>query len=437
MPQNPISRVCLSVLRLLPMLLVASLWSGEAPFIDSKAIKERFATITAKDMDELRTKKILFASRSFGLNLRNGLTALAKQDKKYDLTGSYQRYDVFRAGSDLKVVPADAFAKSNFVHFLATYWPHTKRVEEMDTLLHKEPWSFAKFADIVIIFYHTATPALTDTYLTKMDAWRAEFPKIRFITVTAGFMGPSKSKDNEAAHAFSEQVRQRCKGKVPVYDLGAILSDDFRVGHMYCPEYSKDPADVHPNLDAGQVMMAKGFLLCLRDALAWTGDGAATTTAPMAGPAEKTETLPADHPEAKAVRAILDANKLTAKQVDGVSVVRKGHIVELFLQERGVTVIPDEIGTLVHLERLHVYGDRNLPHPLLTSISPAIGKCVLMEDLLLTSNELTTLPAEIAKLTQMKTLSLADNRLKDLPPAVLAWAKRFDAKGLEQQPAKP
>lgn len=421
---------------LLAVLLAAVAWGGEAPFIDSKAIKERFASITAKDMDELRTKRILFASRSFGLNLRNGLASLAAQDKKYDLLGSYQRYDVFKAGGDLKIIPADAFAKANFVHFLATYHPHTKRVEEMDSLLRQEPWTFAKTADIVVIFYHTATPALTDTYLAKMDAWRADFPKIRFIYVTAGFMGPAKAKDNEAAHAFSEQVRARCRGKVPVYDLGAILSDDFRAGHVYCPEYSKDPADVHPNLPAGQDMMAKGFLLVLRDALAWSGGNA--TTGAKIGPAAQVETLPADHPEAKAVRAILDANGLTAKQVDGVAVVRKGRVVELFLQEGGITVIPDAIGVLTGLERLHVYGDRGLSHPLLQSISPAIGACTKLEDLLLNSNELTTLPPEITKLTRLKTLSLADNRLTGLPPAVEAWAKRFDPKGLAQQsPAKP
>jgi leucine-rich repeat protein SHOC2 len=118
--------------------------------------------------------------------------------------------------------------------------------------------------------------------------------------------------------------------------------------------------------------------------------------------------------------------------------VRNGHVVELFLQEGGIATIPDDIGTLTRLERLHVYGDRNLPHALLSSISPAIGRCTRLEDLLLNSNELTTLPVEMAKLTRLKTLSLADNRLAGLPPAVEAWAKRFDAKGFAQQlPPKP
>lgn len=413
-------------------LLMTIAGAGEAPFIDAKAVRERFATITAKDMETLRSKRILFASRSFGLNTRAGLVSLARQDKTYEMLGAYQRYDVFKAGGDLSIIPKDAFASSNFVHFMATYWPHTKRCEEMDRLLRAEPWRFGAVVDVVAIWFHTATPALTDTYLSTMDRLRSDFPRIRFIYVTAGFMGPSKAKDNEAAHAFSEQVRQRCRGKVPLYDMGAILSDDFRAGHAYCPEYSADPADVHPDQQAGQEALAKGFLLVLRDALAWH-DGGKAVGGGTGGAAGQAETLPATHPDAKAVRAILDANGLTAKQVDGVAVVRRGRVVELYLQEGGVTTIPAEIGTLTNLERLHVYGDRNLPHPLLGSISPAIGKCTRLEDLLLNGNDLTSLPAEITRLTRLKTLSLADNRLADLPPALAAWAKHFDAKGLAQQ----
>jgi len=273
-----------------------------------------------------------------------------------------------------------------------------------------------------------------------MDALRADFPRIRFIYVTAGFMGPSKAKDNEAAHAFSEQVRTRYKGTVPIYDLGAILSDNFRVGHVYCPEYSKDPADVHPNLPAGESIMAKGFLLVLRDAFRMSNAAPVNASKPKpstaAPPSPQSETLAADHPEAKAVRAILDANGLTAKTVNGVSVVRKGHIVELFLQEAGITTLPDDIGVLTSLERLHVYGDRALGLPLLTTISPALGKCVKLEDLLLNNNDLTALPPEITRLTHLTSLSLADNRLGTLAPAITAWAKRFDARGLAQQHAE-
>ena len=409
---------------------------GAAMLVDSKAIKEHFAGITDKDMELLRSKNILFASRSFGLNLWNGLTALAKQDKKYDILSSYERFDVFKAGGNLATIPADAFQKTKFVHFLCTYWPHTKRVEEMDTLLHQPPHNFGKTVDAVIIFYHTALPDAFDTYSKKMDAWRAEFPNVRFIYVTSGFMADSRAKENENSHAFGEKVRAKYKGAVTIYDMAAILSDDFRAGHAYCPEYSKDPAGVHPNLPAGETMMAKGFLLALRDAFKQQGGG---KPAAAPGGGKDTEpvaaTLPATHPDAKAVRAILDANNLKEKKVESVSVVKNGRIVSLFLQEGGIVELTDAIGALTELEVLHVYGDRNLPHPLLKKISPAIGNCTKLQDLLLNNNELTTLPAEIAKLQKLTSLSLADNKLADLPPAVAAWAKKFDPKGMEQQAA--
>lgn len=405
----------------------------QAPYVDSQAIKERFDTVTPADMEMLRSKKILFASRSFGLNLCGGLAELAKKDKNFELVSSLQRYNVRVAGGDLNIIPADAFEKTHFVHFLADAYPLTKRVDQMDALLRNPPHNFGKVADIAIIFYHQSSPEVFEYYAAKMDALRADFPNIRFIYVTAGFMGPSKAAANENSHLFSEMVRKRYKGKVPLYDLGAILSDDFRVGHQYCPEYSKDPADVHPNLPAGTTMMAKGFLLLLRDTLRQAPVAAAPLPEITEKADAKVETLPADHPDASAARAILDANGLNKMTVESISVVANGRIVELFLQEGGITELPDAIGRLDALRKLHLYGDRKLSHPLLTKISPEIGRCSKLEELLLNNNDLETLPVEIASLRQIKSLSLGDNRLKSLPPEVIEWAMRFDPKGLAQQ----
>lgn len=265
------NRTLLNICALIGMLIACIAQPGraedsdEAPFVDSKAIRERFAKITDKDMEMLRSKKILFASRSFGLNLCNGLRSLAKNDPKYELLSSYRRFDVFGAGGDLNVVPPDVYDGANFVHFLATYWPHTKRVDEVDRLMREAPHRFGETVDVVVLFFHTARPNAFDHYASTMDSLRTDFPQVRVVYVTAGFMASTRSKDNENAHIFSEKVRARFKGEVPLYDLGAILSDDFRCGHAYCPEYSNDPAGVHPNLDAGEIMMAKGFLLVLRD----------------------------------------------------------------------------------------------------------------------------------------------------------------------------
>ena len=132
-------------------------------------------------------------------------------------------------------------------------------------MFRQPPHEFGKKADVAIIFYHTSRPEAFDYYAPKMDALRTDFPKTRFIYVTAGLSGPQFAKNNEQAQAFSEKIRAWYKGKVPLYDLGAILSDDFRDGPVFCPEYSVDPVGLHPSAPAGEAMMAKGFLLVLAE----------------------------------------------------------------------------------------------------------------------------------------------------------------------------
>ncbi len=446
-----LARWILLVAILVPALATTAAAADPAPYVDSAAIRARFDTITADDMELLRTKKILLGSRSFGLNLAKGLGQLKKLDPTLDLTGSYKRYDVFKAGGDLSVVPADAFTQSLFVHVMVTHWPLTKRLEEINALLSDPAHGFGSQVDAVIVFYHTATPEIFDTYQQTVLDWQKSYPKARIIAVTSGFMGPKHAKNNEASFAFGEKARSELRGQIPLYDLGAILSDDFRAGHVYAPEYSADPAEVHPNLPAGETMMAKGFLLILKEAFAWSpsGSGAPSPTSPTSqtGPTSRTGQLAPTSPNTtlsptsadyRAVRAILDANDLKAKAVEGVTVVENGRVVGLFLQEGGMVTLPDAIGGLTELRKLHLYGDRNLPLPRLRSISPALGKCKKLEELLLNQNDLTTLPAELANLNQLTILSVADNHLANLPPTVTAWAQKFDPRGLaDQRPAPP
>jgi hypothetical protein len=239
---------------------------AEEPYVNSAAIKARFDSLTPEDIEMLRSKKVLLASRSFGVNLQKGFAHLAKARPDFKYPGSYSRHDIFKAGGDVSVVPGDAFQKANFVHVLATHWPLHQRLDETFSLLEKDPHAFGDDIDAVVVFYHTAQPDLFPKYREALQKWRQRFPKLKIIAVTAGFMGPKHAESNEKAHAFSEMVRSEIKGQFPLYDLGAILSDDFRAGHVYCPEYSSDPADVHPNLPAGEEMMAKGFLLLLKEA---------------------------------------------------------------------------------------------------------------------------------------------------------------------------
>lgn len=423
-------------------LIALPLGAGEAaPFIDAKAIKERFATVTAQDMEGLRQRRIFVIGMSMSRNLMTGLALLGKSDPQYQLTAVKKSYD-----NDLSKLPAgDLFADAHFVHMIGIRRPAIRRIEQVEQIMRNPPWSQGDKIDLVMAIYVAEVDGkFFPAYRKLMEGLRRDFPKTRILHCTTSVIGATPTaRSSKGMQEFSELMRKEYRGKEPIYDLGAILSDDFRNGPVMLPEYFKDSTGVHPDKPAGMLMMAKGFVLAARDTLRWDGgtppaSASAATTAEPAAPVA--ETLPPSHPEYQAVRAILDQNKLGAVQVDGVTVVRGGHVVELLIQESGVATIPDAIGELVHLERLHCYGDRELKPPFLRTVSPAIGKCRALKDLLLQDNDLETLPVELAGLDKLDRLALAGNRLHNLPTVVAAWAKRLDPAGLARQagpPAKP
>lgn len=416
----------------------AALCVAAAPFIDARSVKERWADVTPADMDILRETRVLVGSKSIGLNLLKGLAIVGKDDPAFNLVGNFSRFDVEKNGG-LEVIPGAAFASTRFVHFMATRHPYIKRMEELDRLLRTPPWRFGDQPLVATILYAEVDPAVFPAYKTLVAGLRHDYPQIRILhSTTSIFSADSTLAESrrEKMREFNRLLRVEYKGKEPIYDLEALLSDDFRDGAVMCAEYTKDPTGVHPSLDPGMRVMGRGYILALRDTLRWSADAPPRAPDKPASPVSASDTLPPDHPEYRAVRAILDRNGLRDSTVEGRIQVRDGHVVGLFIQEAGVTMIPDEIGRLSKLERLSCYGDRTLGQPLLRYISPKIGKCTALRELLLNHNDLTTLPAEITALTGLQSLSLADNRLSDLPAPVRTWVARFDPRGLSRQ-AKP
>lgn len=416
----------------------AALCAAAAPFIDARSVKERWADVTPADMDILRETRVLLGSKSIGLNLVKGLGIVGRDDPAFNLVGNFARFDVEKNGG-LEAIPGDAFASARFVHFMATRHPYIKRMEELDRLLRTPPWRFGEQPLVATILYAEFDPDAFPAYKALVAGLRRDHPQIRILhSTTSIFSAESTLAESrrEKMREFNRLLRAEYKGKEPIYDLEAILSDDFRDGAVMCAEYTKDPTGVHPNLDPGMRVMGRGYILALRDTLRWSADSPPPATGTPAPPVAASDTLPPDHPEYRAVRAILDRNGLRDSTVEGRIQVRDGHVVGLFIQEAGVTMIPDEIGRLTKLERLSCYGDRTLGQPLLRAISSEIGKCTSLRELLLNDNDLATLPPEIAALTGLETLSLADNRLYDLSGSARAWADRFDPRGLARQ-AKP
>jgi len=271
---------------LLLLLGTNGVLAQNAPYVGAWEADTFFDNITSNEMDVLRTKKILFASRSFGLNMHNGLTSLKNSNPMHDILSDYVRYDVFSAGGDLSVIPTDAYDMYNFVHFLATPSPYNQRLTEFDTVIRDAPHSFHEDIDVAMVYYHTADAAVYPTYTSTMDQLQADYPDIEFIYVTSGLMDINHASDNANSAAFSSLIRANEKDHVPVYDLHYILNNDDACGLGYCPEYSTDPAGVHPNADFAQRRMGKAFLLILRDVFfgsACTSPDPASVPASLAG----------------------------------------------------------------------------------------------------------------------------------------------------------
>lgn len=286
-----------------------------APYVGSAEALDGFGEITQEQMDYLRTRKILFASRSFGLNLRDGLSGLASGNSMYDILDGYQRFDVFNARGDLSIIPENIYDSRQFVHFLATYWPHSRRIDEVDQLLRNDPWNFADEVDIVMIFFHYARPDMFPYYSEKLDALRADFPHIQFIYACAGYMeGATHASENQASYEFNELLKAEYLGEVPIYDLAAILSKDGAVGKSYAPEYSIDPSGVHPNSALGEEVMGKGFLLLLRNL--YFGD---SQTLPSQPGNLQTETL-----SDRSIRLTWDASTVVGGRVQYYEIYRNG-----------------------------------------------------------------------------------------------------------------
>jgi hypothetical protein len=84
-------------------------------------------------------------------------------------------------------------------------------------------------------------------------------------------------------------------------------------------------------------------------------------------------------------------------------------IVDVRLPNRGITVVPPEIGQLTALE--NIWLDSNA----IASLPSQIGNCRALTFVNLSHNSLNTLPTEIATLTALTTLDLSHNSITALP----------------------
>ncbi len=227
-----------------------------APYVNAAVADNEFNHITAQCMDVIRSKKILLASRSWGFGMRSGLYTLPDSyGSMYNMVGlDYSAdYDV-RVGG-LSAIPTNAFSLKNFVQFV---WADSA-TGEMDQLIRNGPHNFKDVIDVAMLFGDSAYP----NYFEIFDALRSDFPNIKFIYTTIGFESSDYPDRNSGYATYSAQIRATYQGIAPLYDEGLMCNDDGRCGDQYCPEYSTDPAGLHPNTIFINERLAKGFLVLL------------------------------------------------------------------------------------------------------------------------------------------------------------------------------
>jgi len=243
----------------------------DAPCVGAWEADNLFNQITAEDMATIRSKKVLLASRSFGLNLKDGFNRLAGINSMYMMDVSTDRNDVNMEGPS--ALALDAFDHHNFVQYLASVWPWTARLPEFNDFVRNR---YADELDAAIVFFHGNVPSTFAPYSATMDSLRLDYPGIQFIYVTAGVSPVSGTQENIDSNLFSDQVLATYRGQAPIYDMRDILSthadgtactfDSGGTTYRYmCPEFNLDvPHDwIHPNSPFSEERMGKAMVVLL------------------------------------------------------------------------------------------------------------------------------------------------------------------------------
>src|SRR4030042_1055198 len=256
-----ISPFLAAMLALSVLCPAVSVQAEDAPYVNAAVADTEFSNITVQCMDIIRSKKILLASYSWGLGMRSGLYSVPDDyGYIYNTVGIHYSadYDVRAAGS-YNVIPSNAFEVAvvpMLVHYIGLGDGHT--VPEFGNLIRNGPWYFKNVIDVAMVFGDDPY----DNYPATFDALRSDFPNIKFIYTTSGLAAITDSR-GPWMRSWSANIRALYKNVAPLYDYEYIVNDDGRCGDGYCPEYSTDPAGIHPNTRFINNRAAKGFLLML------------------------------------------------------------------------------------------------------------------------------------------------------------------------------
>jgi Leucine-rich repeat (LRR) protein len=111
-------------------------------------------------------------------------------------------------------------------------------------------------------------------------------------------------------------------------------------------------------------------------------------------------------------KTIWNLERLKDKLKLNYSLLELTNLEQLWLSNKQITTLPQEIGQLTNLQELWLYKNQ------LTRLPQEIGQLTNLQYLWLNNNQLTILPREIGQLTNLHTLWLHNNQLTSLPQEI-------------------
>jgi hypothetical protein len=248
--------------------------------VDAWSVDHEWEHVTDEVMNVIRSKKVLFGSRSWGLSIG---TLIGAKDKKYALPWDSRPG---RVNDKDRLLEANALDQPKILHYVFDAVP--RRWVYLDDFLRKDPWKFGGKIDGAFQFLYCGQgkecKQFEDEYFPILDKLVADYPKVKFAVATHHVSGegntPTGFKDansawNIAGEDYSAAVIKKYYGKLPILDLRDIVSThpdgkpctfvyNGRTYRKMCPEYIiKNGDQIHPNSPEGRERMGKGFILIL------------------------------------------------------------------------------------------------------------------------------------------------------------------------------
>jgi hypothetical protein len=253
-------------------------------YVGAYSVDHEFQFVTDECMEILRTKRILFGSRSWGINLGK---IMSSKDPKYALT--WEPYNTPQISDQNRVLKPDVFDQPKIVHYIFQMDP--RRWAYLDDFLRKDPWKFGSKIDAAFQSLYCGpkkeAEQMAAEYFPMLDKLVKDFPNVKFAIWTHPVSGdgldhkgqekPPESDWNIGGGDYSDAVVRRYYGKLPILDIRDIVSTlpdgkpctfqyNGKTYRKMCPEYhiERGKADlIHANSPEGRERLAKGFILLL------------------------------------------------------------------------------------------------------------------------------------------------------------------------------